>query len=245
MKIAAGLLVCGFWTCGGVQAQDAAPTVAAAPKPAGWLLVLEKPYAGVQEYEHVQKASDGKVQTTHETDKLYRDSAGRIRKEIAREKEKVVWTYLTDPAAKVQYRWNNEQKIAYVTKLGDPVPARDATHPLEPGEVRDTGSTINGKRYRGTVSLLPEKTIEKFETTGSHLVLYSDVAHTVVYSTNDRWYQPEYHVTLQQTIDDQQYGHRAWHFKSFKAEEPKAELFQVPKGFTLKATETAESEQFE
>lgn len=226
-----------------VKAQVAPPPVA--PRPAGWLLLPDKPYVAVEEYDREQKTTDGRNLTQHETHKLWRDSAGRVRREVARDKERVVWTYLTDPAAKVQYRWNNEAKVAYVTRLGEPIPPRPVTNPLQPGEVRDTASTINGKRLRGTVSLLPAKTIEKQETLATHLILYSDVARNDVYETLDRWYQPDYHLTLQESLTDQQYGHRTWRMRSFKTEEPKADLFQVPKGFTLKQEETPESEQFE
>ena len=245
MKIGGALLVVGIVSCCGARAQDAAPSVGPSAKPLGFLLVLGKPYSGVQEYEFERKLGNGKIETVHETDRLSRDSAGRIRKEISRDKDRVVTTYLTDPAAKVQYRWNSEQKIAYVTKLGEPIPVREATHPLEPGEVRDTSYTLNGKRMKATINLLPAKTIEKQETLATHLAVYSDADKKNLYLTIDRWLQPDYRVTLQEDMTDPQYGHRQWHFKSFKPEEPKADLFQVPKGYTLKEAETAESEQFE
>ena len=233
----------------GARTQDvavpAAAPAATAPKLVGWLLVLDKPYTAVRDYDRDQKKADGKKYTLHETTKMWRDSAGRLRSEVTREHERVVWTYVTDPSAKVQYRWNNESKIAFVVKIGDPVPTREQAHPLAEGEVRDVTTTIDGKRYKARVSLLPPKTIDGLATVGTHQIAYSDAARTVVYSTTDTWYQQDFRVALEQVIVDEQYGHRVFHFKSFKPEEAKADMFQVPKGYTLKAQETPDTEQFE
>ncbi len=245
MRLAIGLVL-GFGSLTVAGAQDAAPA-ANAPgpaKPAGWLLLPDKPYSGVREYDRDQK-KDGRTLRTHETTKYWRDSTGRLRTEVSREGQKVVWSYLTDPAAKMQYRWNNELKIAYVTHLGEPIPARDQAHPLQAGELRKVTVTVNGQKAKGTAMLLEPKTIDGQATIGSRQILYSDPEQKIVLSTTERWYQPEYHVTLEEVITDEQYGHRVFHFKSFKPEEPKADLFQVPKGLTLKEAQTPDTDQFE
>ena len=215
------------------------------PKVQGALLVVDKPYTGVREYDREQKTGDGHTVKGHEETKFWRDSAGRTRTEVTRDRSEVVTSMLTDPVAKLQYRWNNKQKVAFVTKLGEPIPAHDPPHPLTEGEVRDTTSTVQGNKLKARASLLPAKTIVGQTTTGSHLVAYSDPERQTVVMTNDMWTQPEYHVVLEQSITDTQYGHRMWHFKSFKAEEPKADLFQVPKGYEVKQAETPDTEQFE
>jgi hypothetical protein len=238
MKLA-GVMI-AWLLSGGAMAQQAA-----APGPAGWLLVTDKPYEGVREYNRDQKRPDGTEYKLHETQRYWRNSAGQIREEVSYDKSTVVWTYFTDPAAKVQYRWNNKAKVAFVTKLGAPIAPREQTHPLAEGEERGYTTTVNGQRVKGVASLLPPKTIDGQETIGTREVLYSDPEKTTQISTADRWFQPQYHVSLMEDITDQQYGHRVFVWKSFKATEPKADLFGVPKGFVFKQAETAESEQFE
>ncbi len=231
----------------GTSAQGAplAANAPAAPKLAGRPLLPDKPYAGVREYDRDQKKADGSTLHQHETTKLWRDSGGRVRTEVTRDKDRVVWSYLTDPTAKVQYRWNNVAKVAYTTKLGEPVPVRTETNPLQPGELRKVSVVVNGQRLRGTRSLQEAKIIDGQQTIAWRQVLYSDPEQKTQVETEDHWFQPEYHVTLAEEITDLQYGHRVYRFKSFKMEEPKADLFQVPKGFTIKAAETPDTEQFE
>lgn len=245
MRLAWGLVVAGL-LCAPVLAQEAAPApAAAAPRVAGWPLVLGKPYSNVREYDRDQKKADGSTYRLHESTKYWRDSAGRVRSEVTREGRKEVFTYLTDPAAKVQYRWNNLQKVAFMSKLGDPLPERPAPRPLGPGEVRNVSTTIEGQRMKGRMTALPAKTFEGLETVGSHVVSYSDPERQNVLATTDSWYQPDYQLAFFTEINDAQYGHRVFHLRNFKPEEPKADLFQVPKGFTIKTSETPDTEQFE
>jgi len=210
----------------------------------GGKVVKGSPFSATAQSQTTQVLSDGTniQRTTSST--LYRDSAGRVRREVtlsgfgplqASGKPRTLIT-IGDPVAGVHYMLNPDQKVAHKMmahkggKNGDRAEAfeqkmqqRMAKEEAS-GEVKKESlgtQAINGVNAEGTrvTRTIPAGRIG------------NDKPLQIVL---ERWYSPDMQVVVKSTRTDPRFGTTTYALTNVQRAEPAAALFTVPSDYTVK-----------
>ena len=182
----------------------------------------------------VQTLANGATITTTSTTKTSHDSDGRTYDETQRtlhfgadgQPFDVITYFVSDPVGRTKISWDNRTKIANVTQMQvlDVNAARKppAGRPTQQQTREDLGvRTIAGIEAKGTraTGVIPAGD------------LGNDRPLTRVTET---WTSTQYHIPLLTIIDDPLTGKRTVEVTEFQPGEPDPELFQIPKGYTVR-----------
>ncbi len=183
--------------------------------------VIGAPYSGEEIGEHVQTQADGtRVTSILTPTKLYRDSAGRTRREWPLSGNGAqVAIEITDPVAHIKYTLDTVNKVAHRQQLARKFIAR-----LETFE--------EGTALRTTTVKLGHRTIEGVLTEGTRLTTTwpansrgNDRPISVVRET---WTSPGLQITLLGKATDPRIGEETWQLTNVDLGEPPANLFKPP-----------------
>lgn len=203
--------------------------------------VAGAPYSAEAITEITQTLSDGNRIDRKETVLIYRDGAGRIRRDrtlsmigpwsSSNKPPEIVTLY--DPVAGVDYVLNSAKKIAYKRDLSNRAKGPEGG----PGDVK---YKIMGKRSSArkvSTESLGVEMINGIEANGTRRTIVIPAGEvgnekpiTVV---SESWYSPELQVYVMTQRQDPRFGNTTYQLTNIKQGEPPASLFRVPADYTV------------
>ena len=195
-------------------------------------LVKDQPFSADTMIEDTRRLYDGSTVTKKIQGAIYRDAAGRTRREqplemvggfnIVNENNKTqMLVFINDFAAKTQYFLDLNNKIARKNRIGLNVPPRDEPQGPDNAKSESLGTkTIEGVSVEGTRIT--------FELPAGQIG--NDKPIQVV---TENWYSPELQLIVMSRHLDPLSGEHVFRLVNVKRTEPAADLFSVPAGFRI------------
>ena len=223
----------------------AAATVAVAQRP-GWdaqghfggfhggPVVTNEPYSGVGVATSTRTLADGNVINSQDCTKVYRDSAGRTRREETPKSTTCSTTpqsiVITDPVAGVEYFINGQNNTYRQITLKAPpagaTPPQGAGH-QHPNNPNAVVTSLGTQAIAGT-SLSAQGTQTVTTIPAGQFGNAQPITITSV-----RWFSPDLKVVIQSSHTDPRNGTANYQLSNVSTAEPAASLFQLPAGLTL------------
>jgi hypothetical protein len=207
--------------------------IALAQRP-GWdfrTVVTNAPYSGVGVTTSKRTLSDGNAINESNCAKVYRDSAGRTRREETRNSASCSVTpdaiQISDPVAGVRYAINTQNKTYRQFTIQAPASRTTPearTRPANPNEVRTSlpASVIAGTSFSAentqTVTTIPAGKLGNAQP---------------IAITSTRSYSPDLQIVISSTRTDPRSGVTTYQLTNISTAEPAESLFQLPAGLTL------------
>ena len=194
----------------------------------GGKVVTGAPFSGTA--TTTQTLADGKTHITR-TSNLYRDSAGRFRREMTLPGGSQSFVVISDPTTGNHYLLQPDQKVAWqMTKNGGPQGfARGG-----PGHHQHGGNA--GANAQETP--LGTKTINGVTATGTQYTsiippgqIGNDAPITIV---SERWYSDKLQMVVMSKRSDPRFGDTVYSVTIQQQEEQPKEMFTVPTTYTIK-----------
>lgn len=201
-------------------------------------VVAGAPMTAVIESTHDTTLSDGNTIHRENQSTVYRDSQGRVRREVSFElatpstgATKGTMIIITDPVAGTRYILNTQNKTAHQMPLRPPKPPAGAPE-AEPS-TRENGT--NGANL--TTSDLGTKTILGLQTTGTRVTRTIPAGQIgnakPIEVVTERWFSTDLQIPMAVTHTDPMMGTMSSQVTSITRGEPSASLFQVPSDYKV------------
>jgi hypothetical protein len=197
------------------------------------------PYSGVEIEEASQTLGDGNHMSRTTKWKVYRDSAGRTRREVIQddvEPLRVGQISISDPNSGVNYNLNPNDHTArkqVVEKENGGQQYLDVKPQLSrrpPASVAATKPVVKSES-------LGEKTIEGYQAIGSRTTVTHPTGafgfERPIVEVWDTWTSTELHTTLLNIRDDPRTGKDVVRLTDISTQDPPASLFEVPPDYIL------------
>jgi hypothetical protein len=175
---------------------------------------------------------------THTT--LYRDSQGRVRREMtvdvgtpATGSVKHTMVIIKDPVSGKRYMLDPSSKTARELPMG---PRANGPHP---GAGNGAAGTLHARRMSPSVQeqQLPTKTIDGVQAEGRRVtrtIAIGEIGNDKpIEVVTERWFSPELQLPMLITHSDPMMGNVTTKVTSFNRGEPEASLFQVPPDYKV------------
>lgn len=197
-------------------------------------VVTGEPMTATVEVTHDSTLQDGNTIHTQNQSTVYRDSQGRVRREVPFEfmtpstgKTTGTMIIIMDPVAGYRYVLNPQNKTAHQMPLHPPKPPASAdgqppAHPSDPNVVTtDLGSkTILGLSATGTRM--------------THTIPAGEIGNAKAIETvTERWVSTDLQIPLSMTHTDPMMGTMTTTVTAITRGEPNASLFQVPSDYKV------------
>lgn len=187
---------------------------------------------------HDQTLSDGNTIHTDNQSTEYRDSQGRVRKEVpfklatpATGVTEGTMIIITDPVAGKRFVLNPQKKTAHEMPLHPPKPPAGDAGPGGPGPMWKSGANDVSTEQLGT------KTILGLTATGTRMtrtIPAGQIGNTKAISVvTERWVSTDLQIPLSMTHNDPMMGNMTSTVTSVTRGEPDAALFQVPSDYKV------------
>lgn len=200
--------------------------------------VTGAPYSAEAITETVRILADGNRIDRKETALVYRDSAGRTRRDrtlsmigpwsSSGKPPEII--FIHDPVANVNYVLNPAKKIAYKRDL-----TSDTTSP--PGGAGRVERRAMAKVGQVTQESLGVQMIAGVEADGTRTTTIIQAGkignERPITITSEAWYSPALQEYVLTKRDDPQFGEITYQLTNIKLGEPPASLFQVPSDYTV------------
>ncbi len=207
-------------------------------------LVKGVPMSGDMVVTRDQSLADGNSIHTQNQTAIYRDSEGRVRREIGFElatpstgAAKRTMIVITDPVAGSRYMLNPENKTAHQMPLHPGMPGGDGP------ALRGEGPQIRGKAWIGSnaanlkTEQLGTKTINGLQAVGTRMtrtIPAGEIGNrNPIEVVTERWYSSELQLPLLETHTDPMMGTMTIKLVNITRGEPDASLFQVPADYKV------------
>lgn len=221
---------------------------------AGEKVVRGAPYSAVAVTTRVQTLANGTRLTSKSEATIYRDSAGRIRREqaaskispLGRELEVPATIFISDPVARVAYTLYPDQKIGVRRTLK---PRRGGEGKAAPSPRQRPGSSgrdlWNQRLQSGEAAGndLPQaqdlgrQTIEGVEAVGRKTITVIPVEaignDQPIEIVQEKWVSPDLRTVVRSRHHDPRHGENTFDLTRIDRSEPPASLFTVPEGYTI------------
>jgi hypothetical protein len=210
--------------------------------------VTGAPYSAQAVTEITQILPDGNRIVRKVTASVYRDSAGRVRRDqvlaaigswMPNEQPKTI--FIDDPVAHLHYILNPERQTA----ARFPAPERRRKDP-NASSSSDASAASQAdpndpprRRGPGTVekTSLGTQTIEGVQATGTQHVLTIEAGaignEQAIRIVSEEWYSPELKTVVMTKRTDPRFGETVYQLTQITRAEPDATLFQVPANYTI------------
>ena len=223
---------------------------------AGEKVVTGSPYSAVAVTTRVQTLANGTKLTRKSEAKIYRDSAGRLRREqaaskispLGRDVSLPATIFISDPVAGVAYTLYPDKKVGVKRKLGrwETVQAGDQADASAGGQAGRMARLAELRKMRGLESGqnenrqhqdLGRQTIEGVEVAGKKTTLTIPVDRIgndqPIEIVNERWVSNELKVLVRSRHNDPRTGENSFDLTEIDRTEPPAALFTVPEGYKI------------
>jgi hypothetical protein len=220
-------------------------------------VVKGAPYSADAVTERIQTLSDGNRIIHKNNSQVFRDSAGRIRREqefgvignwvSAETPERHI--FINDPVAGVHYVLEPENQIARKMKLADKGEFHWKGHPrLSEDEDHVFTAPAPGRAIREKIRMrmepkdarkesLGKQNIEGVEAEGTRTVATIAAGEIgnerPIETITEKWYSPELKLYVMTRHMDPRFGETIYRLTNIKRGEPDASLFQVPSNYKI------------
>lgn len=217
-------------------------------------VVKGSPFAAESVTEHVQRLGDGNRMVRKSTAKLFRDSAGRTRREHALTRGDVTapdgqeprLIVINDPVGQVEYLLDTARGTIRKTVMtpGLAEARREAMGTDESFGVLMPTSTAHRRKAEGDAAQpLPEPKKERLETRQIEGVLAEGTRITVTIPagefdneqpleiTHEQWYSPELQMVVLMKHNDPRFGETTFRLTNITRGDPAPDLFTEPQGY--------------
>jgi hypothetical protein len=208
--------------------------------------VAGAPFSAKEVTDSDQTLSDGNQIKRSSTEQIYRDSAGRVRREITistvgpwkvsgQPKQIIV---ITDPVNQVRYFIRPAEKMAYKLPLNPPGQkfVFRAMGGREKAQVAFKDAGGRDKAQDQTQSL-GVKIIQGLEVQGTQVTDTIPAGaignQEPIVSTTEKWYSPDLQTYVVVNHTDPRFGTTTFQLENISRNEPAAALFQVPAGYKV------------
>jgi hypothetical protein len=212
----------------------------------GGKVVKGAPFSAVSVSETTQVLADGNHIVRKTQANLYRDSQGRIRKEVtlpaigplSASGQPHSFIVISDPVAGTSYVLEPDQKVAREMPGRMGMKIRTNGGPGGPGDVvyrkfkEGKAGTANAK-----TESLGAQTIDGVNAEGTRITrtipageIGNEQPITVV---SERWYSADLQMDVKSTHSDPRFGNTTYTLTNIQRTEPAASLFAVPSGYTI------------
>jgi hypothetical protein len=198
-------------------------------------VVTGAPMTAVIDSTHDSTLSDGNTIHRDNQSTVYRDSLGRVRREVSFEfatpstgATKGTMIIITDPVAGTRYILNPQNKTAHQMPMHPPKPpagAADSERPAKPSDANVATADLGSKTILGlaTTGTRVTRTIPAGEIGNAKPI-------EVV---TERWYSTDLQIPMSVTHTDPMMGTMTTQVTSVTRGEPSASLFQVPSDYKV------------
>lgn len=205
---------------------------------------IGKPYSAEQVTEHTQTLADGThITQKPRTEKLYRDSQGRTRRERPifappkLEAELPPIVEITDPVEGYKYTLDTQNRVAHRQKLNVRTPSAATPIQAAPRTVTPKPQTVHREGMTTTFEPLGTEQIEGVTAEGVRSTTVIEVGaqgnDAPMTTTQEHWYSPQVaHDVLTKTTDPRN-GDITIRLTNIMVAEPDPTLFQVPAGYEI------------
>jgi hypothetical protein len=219
--------------------------------PGGAQVVTGAPYSATATTEITQTLPDGNHITRKVTASVFRDSAGRVRRDqvlaavgswMPNEQPKTA--IIDDPVAHFHYILNPDRQTA--ARFPAPDAAKFKGMRKNGGDASATGnnqpnSASNEPRHHGPGTMektsLGTQTIEGVQATGTQSVLTIEAGaignDQAIRIVSEEWYSPDLKTVVMSKRSDPRFGDVVYTLTQINRAEPDPTLFQVPASYTV------------
>ena len=213
-------------------------------------VVKGAPFSATASSESIQTLQDGTVIDRTTSSALYRDSAGRVRREVtlsgfgplqASGKPRKMIT-IGDPVAGAHYMLDPEQKVAHkMTRpnggkhgTGSSSDAQAFEQRMQKRIAKEEASGTMKKESLGTQTI-KENGLNAEGTRITRTIPAGQIGNSnPIQIVFERWYSPDLQVVVKSTRSDPRFGTTTYVLTSVQRTEPAAALFTVPADYTVK-----------
>ncbi len=203
----------------------------------GRKVVTGAPMTALVTTTHDQTLSDGNTIHTDNQATVYRDSEGRVRREVQFELNttatgttKRTMVIITDPVSGNRYILNPQNKTAHQMPLRPPKPPNGSAEGEPPARPDDANVTTAD---------LGSKTILALPTTGTRVTRTIPAGQIgnakPIEVVTERWVSTDLQIPMLMTHNDPMMGTMTMQVTSVTRTEPAASLFQVPSDYKVVA----------
>lgn len=216
--------------------------------------VAGAPFSAQEVTSSNQNLSDGNQINRNNTVQVYRDSAGRVRREmklstigpwsVSGTPKQII--LIADPVNQVRYFLQPDKKLAYKMPLR-PEGGNVAYKTTAGGEMIYNKRIADGKPGSMTVmefskgqpqtQSLGVEMIQGLEAQGTEetFTIPADAIgnQKPIVSTTEKWYSPDLQTYVLIKRTDPRFGNTTFQLENINRNEPAASLFQVPPGYTI------------
>lgn len=214
-------------------------------------VVTGAPYSAQAITEITQTLPDGNHIIRKVTASVYRDSAGRVRRDQVlaavgswMPEDQPKTAIIDDPVAHFHYILNPDRQTAARFPLGDAGAFKGRGN--KPADSAPSGSDQQDpnarepkRRLPGTVETTPlgTQTIEGLQAVGTQSVLTIDAGaignEQAIRIVSEEWYSPDLKTVLLRKRSDPRIGDMVYQLTQISRAEPDPALFQVPANYTI------------
>ena len=217
-------------------------------------LVKGSPFAAESTTEHVQRLADGNRMVRKSTAKLFRDSAGRTRREHALTRGNVTapdgqeprLIVINDPVGQVEYLLDTARgtlrKMRVTPTLAEARRQMSGTEPSF-GVLMPTSAAHRRRAEGAAAAPVPEPKKERLETQQIEGVMAEGTRITVTIPagefdneqpfdiTHEQWYSPELQMVVLLKHNDPRFGETTFRLTNVTRGDPAPDLFAEPQGY--------------
>lgn len=207
----------------------------------GGKVVSGAPFSAVAVSESTQTLSDGNHITRKTQTNLFRDSQGRVRREmnfsaigtVAEAGQSRTFIVIHDPVAQVGYALQPDQKVAHKMAFAGAkhVPEGDGQSRFESRMQKELANGALKKEDLGS------QTINGVLATGTrymHTIAAGQIGNEKPISVvSERWYSTDLQIVVKSTRTDPRSGTTTYTVTNIQRTEPAASLFAVPSDYTV------------
>jgi hypothetical protein len=198
-----------------------------------------EPYSGIETEEASQTLGDGNHMTRTTKSRVYRDSAGRTRREVVQddaEPERVGQITISDPKSGTTYNLNPKDHTAR-KQLVERVNSNYQYLDVKPQLSRRPPPSVEAMKPEVKTESLGEKVIEGYAAIGSRTTVTHPAGalgfERPIVEVWETWTSRDLPTALLNIRDDPRTGKDVVRFTEISTQEPPAALFEVPPDYTL------------
>jgi hypothetical protein len=203
-------------------------------------VVKGAPFSATGNSDTTQTLQDGTTihRTTSTT--LYRDSAGRFRRDVTLSGLGPLQTsgkphtmiMIGDPVAGVHYMLNPDQKVAHKMTLPTGAKAGQFEQKMQQRLAKEEASGEVKKESLGTQAI---NGVNAEGTRITHTIPAGQIGNDKpIQIVLERWYSPDLQIMVKSTRSDPRFGTTTYALTNVQRTEPAAALFTVPPDYTVK-----------
>jgi len=217
-------------------------------------VVKGAPYSATATTETTQTLSDGNRIHQITSSNLYRDSAGRTRREqslnglggLAADGNLPQVVFINDPVAGVSYSLNPNSRVAQKTparawEMGLPPGGPNGALPPLPGPPGMRGARGQGRSAMDTkTESLGSQTFDGIMAQGTRTITTIPAGRIgneqPIQIVSERWYSPDLQLIVMSKQTDPRVGETVYRLSNISRSEPQSSIFSVPSDYKISDT---------